>query len=664
MNTANIPAELKTRPQWVVWRTEKRNDKPTKVPYAPKTGAKAKSDTPSTWATFATALTAYDNGKRYDGMGYVFSGADDDFTGIDLDKCASGDGQFETWATDIVAAMDSYTETSPSGRGLHIILKGKLPDGGRRKGKIEMYDSGRYFTVTGDLWPDAPATIESRQAELDGLHARVFGAKKEQPEPRQPSTASGTLDDATLLRKAMGAKGGAKFSQLWSGDFSGYPSQSEADLSLCGKLVFWTGGDTTQTDRLFRQSGLMRPKWDKRHHGDGRTYGEGTIQEAIRGTTEFYNPRRIEQKETADLPPEPEWDEQPQTVEESTAPPPTPAAWGMLTLADAYAPRDPLFYVVADLFCLPSLSIVYGAPGCLKSMLLADMALCVAGGLPWLPSLPDARKPVSARETTLVPVLWCDFDNGTRRTHERIEALARARDLDPEATPFYYVSMPTPWLDGNSPMSVSGLTELANSQNVGLIVIDNLGAVSGDADENSAGMVQVLANFRLLAERTTAAVVIVHHQRKSTGFNARAGESLRGHSSIEAALDLALLVQRDEGAAEVAMQSTKTRGTDVLPFGAVFAFDHRTGTKELERAQFYGMPVVDNRKPARAQRAILEAVDESETPPNKSSLVRLAQGIYETGVNYYRDVIDLLVNAGDLVESEGKKNAKFYSLPV
>ena len=138
---------------------------------------------------------------------------------------------------------------------------------------------------------------------------------------------------------------------------------------------------------------------------------------------------------------------------EATASP----GWPLYTLADAYRPRPPLRYLVDGLFPLPSLSIVYAAPGTLKSLLLADMAVCVAAGLPWLPASPNGSG--MARCTRQTPVLWCDFDNGKDRTHGRFEALARARNL-PETTPLHYVSMPSPWLDAGRP---DGMDDVAAS---------------------------------------------------------------------------------------------------------------------------------------------------------------------------------------------------------
>ena len=88
----------------------------------------------------------------------------------------------------------------------------------------------------------------------------------------------------------MNASNGAKFERLWKGNTGGYDSQSEADMALCNLLAFWTGGDQTRIDELFRQSGLLREKWDEVHYADGSTYGEKTIERAVQNTSAFYDP--------------------------------------------------------------------------------------------------------------------------------------------------------------------------------------------------------------------------------------------------------------------------------------------------------------------------------------------------------------------------------------
>jgi RecA-family ATPase len=186
--------------------------------------------------------------------------------------------------------------------------------------------------------------------------------------------------------------------------------------------------------------------------------------------------------------------------------------WQIYTLADAYKPRPALQYVFKGLFPLPSVSIVYVAPGSLKSLLLADMTISVADGLPWLPlaTAPDTGKP-----TLSVPVLWCDFDNGPRITHERFETLGRTRNLAVTA-PLSYVSMPVPWLDASNTAAMAALAQRIHDLGAPLVCIDNLTLVKGQADENSAQMGSVMANVRRLAEDTGAAVILIHHQRKDS----------------------------------------------------------------------------------------------------------------------------------------------------
>ena len=142
----NIPDELKIRPQWVKWRLEKRGGNLTKVPYTPGTERKASSTDLMTWGTFEEAIEVLD---RYDGVGFVFSSADP-YTGIDLDDCVEQKtGVIKQWALEIVRYFDSYSELSATGCGVHIIVKGEVPN--RRKAEIEVYSSKRFFTMTGHV---------------------------------------------------------------------------------------------------------------------------------------------------------------------------------------------------------------------------------------------------------------------------------------------------------------------------------------------------------------------------------------------------------------------------------------------------------------------------------------------------------------------------------
>jgi putative DNA primase/helicase len=145
IRTENIPKELKARPQWVPWKAI--GDKPDKVPYSVRTGRRASSTDLLTWSTFQEALEAYENGQ-FDGLGFVFSSADP-YTGIDMDRCVDEGGKIASWALEIVRSFDSYTELSATGTGLHVIVRGEVPN--RRKGDLEVYSSKRFFTVTGHV---------------------------------------------------------------------------------------------------------------------------------------------------------------------------------------------------------------------------------------------------------------------------------------------------------------------------------------------------------------------------------------------------------------------------------------------------------------------------------------------------------------------------------
>jgi hypothetical protein len=340
------------------------------------------------------------------------------------------------------------------------------------------------------------------------------------------------------------------------------------------------------------------------------------------------------------------------------SPPPDP--WKIFTLKDAYQPRPPLEFLVEDLIVAPSLNMTYGAPGVMKSMLVADLCICVAGGKAWLP--PGEPKAKPARATKQVPVLWCDFDNGKRRTDERFDALGRVRKL-PETTPLYYVSMPTPWLDASETLAIEELKLRVLRMNIRLVVVDNLGTITGKAEENTGDMVQVMANLRHLAESTGAAVIIVHHQRKGNGTIGRAGETVRGHSSIEAALDLALLVEREEHSEDIKVKSTKTRDVDVFPFGARFHFTHKQGTKELETAEFRGVYVEDQTSDAAVKSGVIDALNVKRPQSQMELLKNVKASLSEVGVNRIRIIADGMVRLGTLRTMKGPHNALLYDLP-
>lgn len=255
------------------------------MPFTPNTGTQASSTNPKTWGTFVVAVCFCEMQPNLSGIGFVFS-AEDPFTGIDLDKCRDSEtGEIQSWALDIVRRFNSYAEISPSGTGIHIIVKCRPPSG-KRKGRIELYDRGRYFHNDGG--PFAMQIIES-QSELNRLYQEIGGRMGEPAATRIPVGSKSMLSDAEVLEKALSAKNGFLFADLYEGRWQErYPSQSEAESALCFILAFWTGRNAEQIDRIFRDSALFREKWDERH-GAG-TYGDLTIRKAIEIQTTVYDP--------------------------------------------------------------------------------------------------------------------------------------------------------------------------------------------------------------------------------------------------------------------------------------------------------------------------------------------------------------------------------------
>ena len=293
VNFVNIPDALKRNASFCVWKMEKRSGRPTKVPYNPKTGNMAKTNDPSTFADFNTAMKAYAIGG-WDGIGYRVS---EGIGAIDIDHCIREDGSLNDVAASILGIFSTaYFEKSPSGTGLRGFFK-LSPDFAydktvyyinNRKHGLEVYLPGttnRFVTVTGDMFRDGTVTQDDKalQTALDTFMKRSTRVSSNTVEP------CSYLDDDGVIAHASASESGDKFKALYAGNWEeGYDSQSDADMALVSILAFWCGNVEEQIDRIFRTSGLMRDKWD-RHTGDS-TYGQITIRNAVSTNSEIYTP--------------------------------------------------------------------------------------------------------------------------------------------------------------------------------------------------------------------------------------------------------------------------------------------------------------------------------------------------------------------------------------
>lgn len=298
----NIPAEILDfalgTNNWVVWKMVDNPDggKPRKIPFNPRTGKGADQGDSSTWANYRTAREVAETGD-YEGLGFEFGIEEkpSGYAGIDLDNAINDDGTLKPFAKEIVQIMNSYTEYSPSKKGLHIIfrLNNRLQEGYYKKhNDIECYDFGRFFTMTFDVYGDTKP-IEYRDSECQQVREKYL--KKSESKPKPESRTQQFLQpiqedsDSEVLRKMFNSQNGVKIQALHNGDISGYNSHSEADLAFCCHLAYWTHKNARQMDSIIRQSKLYRPKWDEVHDGS-RTYGEMTIQKAIDGTPDYVPP--------------------------------------------------------------------------------------------------------------------------------------------------------------------------------------------------------------------------------------------------------------------------------------------------------------------------------------------------------------------------------------
>ena len=289
----SFPQELTALRQWICWRLEPdpKGERPRKVHYDPRTGRKASSTNPETWATLPEAMRAQTK-YLFTGVGFVFTEAGG-IVGVDIDHCRNEDGTFTEAAQAILDKYPSYTEISPSGAGLHIFYRGVMPGKGNKNSAtgVEMYASARYFTMTGNRLEGTPEAIADGAQALPWIHENYIARKQVRKRKAKKAARRVVLTDEQALEKARAAQNAEDFTALWEGRWQDkFASQSEADLALCCALAFWTGRDREQMDRLFRQSALFREKWDKVHHADGATYGEETLEQAIARTENVYSP--------------------------------------------------------------------------------------------------------------------------------------------------------------------------------------------------------------------------------------------------------------------------------------------------------------------------------------------------------------------------------------
>lgn len=289
----NIPESLRKHKRWVGWRYEDRKGqpKPAKMPYSPDAPKGASSTAAADWTTFKDAVS-YAQVAGLDGIMRAFDPADR-IVGIDFDNCRDPEtGELTERVGEYVKRLDTYTEVSPSGTGIKLWAKGTLPPYGRHRGDVEMYNSGRFFTMTGHHLEGTPCEVMYRPDAILAIHHEVWGDAPDltitEDDPERPIPALAIGDEEVLRLASESAHNGERFRRLWSGDTSEYArdgndGRNEADAALVELLAFYGGPDRERIERLFPRSGLTREKWEQR-----ADYRKRTIDLALRGKIRFY----------------------------------------------------------------------------------------------------------------------------------------------------------------------------------------------------------------------------------------------------------------------------------------------------------------------------------------------------------------------------------------
>ncbi len=542
-----IPKLLRRRSQWVVWKEKKRKgaklgDKPTKVP-CQTDGRMASSTDPSTWATFEKAVASLRSGE-FDGIGFVFS-IDDPYCGIDLDHCIEN-GRLLPWAEDIVTQLDSYTELSPSGKGLHIIVAAKKPGTRCRKalgsGEIEIYDRGRYFTFTGTRWKNNLRPIKKAQTAVDAIYKKVFRNAQKPTRKLAPKSRPTKVDmmKKDILALAGRARNKNKFKRLWAGDSGGYPSTSEADLALCGILAFYTGGDPALLASLYRESGLAQiPKNKTSRRGNLTEYVDRLVRRAIEGCTDYYDWEGNNKKASSKIKPRPK-------------------GWTASELLKQEFPEPRL--AIPGL--LPEgLALLVGPPKAGKSWWAMNACTAtVTGG--------DA---FSAYQVPQGGALYLALEDSPQRLKQRLKNSLNSIDESSAALDQLYLFNRWPRV------GEGGRTRLAQfleeHQNIRLVFIDTLAKVrayrQGKGSEYSYKRdYEAMASLKALAEEHRIALVLIHHTRKAEAKDVFS--EIAGTTGLSGGADTLMVFKRLRGGSDAELWVT---GRDIEEQHLALRFD-------------------------------------------------------------------------------------------
>lgn len=477
----NLPFELEQLDRWVLWKYVQVKDKWAKVPYQ-NNGSKASSTDPSTWNNFAACALHVAEG--YDGLGFVFNG--DGIVGIDLDKVIDDSGMWSDKAQDVLDAVPGYAEISPSGTGLHIITRANLSIGKAKDG-VEVYSTGRYFTITANVIRSHPLVPQECQ-DLTPFVAKYFGTEALSRAPQEVSDLDEALPKAPVGKDLTQMRAALKYL---------VPPPSEPECTPYIWAIHHETGGSEEGLQLAHEWCSNAPEYD--HDYVEERWGRARDD---KGNAKTWRSVEFEAKKNG---------------------------WGKVVSSSKFVHAAQFMsdqkveWHVKHVIPKRGLIVVYGAPGSSKSFFVLDMVASIARGVEW-----------RGHRVKQCPVAYVAAE-GVSGFGNRLKAYSLHHEVPMADIPMY--------VRGGSLILASETLGLIEELKVlpepGVVVIDTLAAVSPGANENtSEGMGPIVQSAQMIIEATGATVILIHHTNK-------AGE-MRGWSGLLGALDNQIRVEKNE----------------------------------------------------------------------------------------------------------------------
>lgn len=538
-----IPDLLKAQNRWAPWIAiwDQKRQKYDKIPRradVPEYGLSTAD--PSRWYTYAAALATF---KRESpplaGVGYVMTGAHG-VVGVDLDGCIT-DGQLAPWAQEVVDALRSYTEVSPSGRGLRIFLQGEAADWMNHTVGIEVYGGSapRFLTITGAHLVGTPLDVNAAPAgALEGLRSRYGSA---------PKAAVDVGDMPDLLDELLTPDPAALDLPYAVRDFldSGEAGIDRSRTLHASGVALYAAGlsDDEVLSVLAANPYAMEVALDHR--------GQDTDRALVYLWKEHCAKARG--KATSRLATFADFDDASEPAEEGAAPAATPGAapakpkgprFRVQPVAE-FLQRTPASWLVKGLLPQAGLAVVFGESGSGKTFFVLDVIAAVARGLPW-----RGRR---VRQGAAVYVC-AEGEAGFRN---RLQAYCQHNGLDD--LPLGVIPDAPNLLEKADVKDLMAAVKAFGP--VDIIVLDTFAQVMPGGNENSGEDVgRALAHCRALHRATGALVVLVHHAGKDSSKGAR------GWSGLRAAADVEIEIERSDAARAARVTKLKD-GEDGAEFG-------------------------------------------------------------------------------------------------